>query len=180
MKVIVTTRHIQDQLKSENLKKYVLKKTKRIERYIRADREPSELRFILTVEKFRNNAELIINSGNFKATSSVQSEDMHSAIDRAIETIIKQLKKQTDKKIRTKRRESLKTKPRIKASKLSKNKNFDTLMFEKLPKKPMSMEEALLQLKVSELGFIAFTNSETGAMNVLYKGKGGKIGLIEP
>lgn len=180
MKVNVTTRHIQDQLKSENLKKYALKKTRRIERYIKSNREPSEVRFVLTVEKFRNTAELIINSGNLKAKSSVQTDDMHSAIDKAIESIIIQLKKQTDKKIRTKRRDSLKTKPPTKLSKISKKKNLDALIFEKLPKKPMSMEEALLQLKVSELGFIAFTNSETGAMNILYKGKGGNIGLITP
>jgi len=180
MKVNVTTRHIQDQLKSENLKKYVLKKTRRIERHIKSDREPSAVRFILTVEKFRNTAELIINSGNFKATSSVQSEDMHSAIDRAIETTIIQLKKQTGKKITTKRRDSLKARPPAELSKIKKKKALDAIMFEKLPKKPMSLEEALLQLQVSELGFIAFRNSETGAMNLLYKGKGGKIGLITP
>jgi putative sigma-54 modulation protein len=180
MQVNVTTRHISDQLKSENLRQYVLKKVKRIERYIKSDREPSEVRFILTVEKFRNTAELLINSGNLKATSSVQTDDMHSAIDRVIESIIKQLKKKTDKKYRIKRRDSLKTQQQIRSSEVSKDEEIATIIFEKLPKKPMSIDEAFLQLKVSDLGFIAFTNSETGLMNVLYRRKGGEIALIEP
>ena len=46
MKVNVTTRHINNTMNSEKIKSYALKKTKRIERYVKSERDPSELRFI--------------------------------------------------------------------------------------------------------------------------------------
>jgi putative sigma-54 modulation protein len=180
MKITVTIRHIHDQKKSESLRQYVLKKIKRINRYMNPDKDPSDVRFVLSVEKFRNSAELILSSGNFKATSSEKSDDMHIAIDRAIESIIKQLKKQTDKTIKTKRRESIRLTPTSTSNQATKNKGSDAIRVRKLPKKPMSVEEALLQLNLSDLGFVVFTNSETGAMNILYKSKGGTIELITP
>jgi putative sigma-54 modulation protein len=180
MKITVTIRHIRDQKKSENLRRYILKRIERINKYINPDKDPSELRFVLSVEKFRNSVELILTSGNFKATSSVDSDAMHLAIDKSINSIIKQLKRQTDKKIKTKRRENTKKKPALRSGQLIENRDAGTIRIRKLPKKPMSVEEALLQLNVSPFGFVAFTNSETGAMNILHKAKGGTIELITP
>jgi ribosome-associated translation inhibitor RaiA len=78
MKITVTIRHIRDQKKSENLRQYILKRIERINRYINPDKDPSELRFVLSVEKFRNSVELILTSGHFKATSSVNSDTMQT------------------------------------------------------------------------------------------------------
>jgi putative sigma-54 modulation protein len=184
MQVTITTRHIDDPNKAENLRKYVSKKIKRLERYIKSQRNPSEVRLVLTIEKFRNIAEVIINSGRFKATSSVETEDMYTAIDRAVDGIIKQLRKQTDKKIKTKRR-SVRSKediPQIELepSPLINKEDIENITVEKVPPKPMSVEEAVLQLRVSDADFLTFHNSETGKVNVLYKRKGNKIGLITP
>ena len=185
MEVTVTTRHIDDPNKAENLRNYFLKKITRVERYITANRNPSEVKLILAVEKFRNIAEILINSGTFKVTSSVEAEDMHTAIDRAIDNTIKQIKKQTDKKIKTKRKGSGKSREEIisanRVPQSSKNKEtIDRIAFEKVPTKPMSVEEAVLQFKVSEVDFLTFRNSETGEINTLYQRKGGRIVLIAP
>ena len=58
MKVTVTTRHIKDSKTSEKIKAYALKKTKRIERHVNSDKDPSDLRFVLSSEKFRDKAEI--------------------------------------------------------------------------------------------------------------------------
>lgn len=180
MKITTTIRHVDDQKKSESLRQYIEKKIKRINRYLNSVKDPSELRFVLSVEKFRNSVDLILTSGNFKATSSVNSDSMHTAIDKSIDSIVKQLKKQNDKKIKIKRRESVKIKPVSVSDEPIENRDAGTIRIRKLPKKPMSVEEALLQLNVSQFGFVAFTNSETGAMNILHKTKGGTIELITP
>lgn len=180
MKITVTTRRIYDQKKAEDLREYILKRINRVNRYINPDKDPSEVKFVLSVEKFRNSVELTLNSGNFKAASSVDSDSMHSAIDKSIDSIIKQLKKQTDKKIRTKRRKGLKTEPGLITDQLAESGVAGTIKIRKLPRKPMSLEEALLQLNASDRPFFAFTNSDTGAMNVLHKKKGGGIELITP
>ncbi len=46
--------------------------------------------------------------------------------------------------------------------------------------KPMSAEEAILQLELLGHSFFVFRNAETLEVNVLYRRRDGKYGLIEP
>ena len=46
--------------------------------------------------------------------------------------------------------------------------------------KPMSVEEAILQMNLLEHEFFVFTNMDTDAVNVVYKRKNGGYGLIIP
>jgi putative sigma-54 modulation protein len=46
--------------------------------------------------------------------------------------------------------------------------------------KPMSAEEAILQLELLGHDFFVFSAAETGAVNVLYRRQDGDYGLIEP
>jgi putative sigma-54 modulation protein len=46
--------------------------------------------------------------------------------------------------------------------------------------KPMSVEEAALQMELLGHDFFMFTNAETETINVLYRRKDGDLGLIEP
>ncbi len=46
--------------------------------------------------------------------------------------------------------------------------------------KPMSVEEASLQLEALEQQFVVFSNAETNAVNVVYRRSDGNVGLIEP
>ncbi len=180
MKVTVTTRHIKDPRISDKIKAYALKKTKRIERYAGSEKDPSELRFILSSEKFRDKAEITLSSGNIKATSSVESNDMYAAIDDVVDTIVKQLKKQNEKQTKEKRRIGAKSKEGIAEFLDSEKNELENLTIHKLPQKPMSIEEASLQLKVSDANFVAFRNSENDMMNVIYISRRGQKILIEP
>jgi putative sigma-54 modulation protein len=46
--------------------------------------------------------------------------------------------------------------------------------------KPMDLEEAIMQLDLSSMEFLVFTNSRTNRLNVLYRRQDGNYGLIEP
>ena len=46
--------------------------------------------------------------------------------------------------------------------------------------KPMSPEEAVLQLELVGHDFFVFRNAETGEINVVYRRRDGGYGLIEP
>ncbi|MEQ9620172.1 MAG: ribosome-associated translation inhibitor RaiA [Deltaproteobacteria bacterium] len=183
MKVTVTTRHIGNNQDPEKLKDYAIKKSKRIERYLKSDKNSCEVKFVLWSEKFRDTAEISINSKSLKTTSSFETTEMYTAIDSAIDIIIKQLKKETDKKITSKRRTGAKTKEEATQAKIELDPGTGSLTnirIQKLPKKPMAVEEASLQLKVSDANFVAFRNSANDTMNIVYIDRRGQITLIEP
>jgi len=46
--------------------------------------------------------------------------------------------------------------------------------------KPMSVEEAALQMDLVNHNFYVFLNAETEEVNVVYKRKDNNVGLIEP
>ena len=51
---------------------------------------------------------------------------------------------------------------------------------ERLPVKPMFVDEAVLQLEMSHRQFLVFLNARSARVNVLYRRKSGDFGLIEP
>jgi putative sigma-54 modulation protein len=46
--------------------------------------------------------------------------------------------------------------------------------------KPMSAEEAVLQMELLDHDFFVFTSADTGDINVVYRRRDGNYGLIEP
>ena len=46
--------------------------------------------------------------------------------------------------------------------------------------RPMSVEEAILQMNLLEHDFFMFFNDDTETMNVVYRRHDGKYGLLEP
>jgi putative sigma-54 modulation protein len=46
--------------------------------------------------------------------------------------------------------------------------------------KPMDVEEAIMQLDLSQELFLVFTDASTETINVLYRREDGNYGLIEP
>jgi ribosomal subunit interface protein len=182
MKVTVTTRHLADNLNPEKLKAYALKKSKRIEKYLKSDEE-STVKFVLWTEKFRDNAEITINSKVLKTASTFETTDMLAAIDGAVDTIVSKLKKETDKKITAKRRVSPRSQGGVLPAGESPERgpaDMSDVKVRKLPRKLMTVEEALLQLSASGENVVTFRNSATSDMNVLYVENDGQITLVEP
>jgi len=46
--------------------------------------------------------------------------------------------------------------------------------------KPMSPEEAVMQMELLDKEFFIFSNARSGSISVIYKRKDGNVGLIEP
>ena len=56
----------------------------------------------------------------------------------------------------------------------------EVIQTEKYPVKPMYVDEAVLQMQMSERQFVVFFNAKTDKVNVLYRRKKGDYGLIQP
>jgi putative sigma-54 modulation protein len=56
----------------------------------------------------------------------------------------------------------------------------DVVRHKKFPAKPMSVEEAIMQMNLVGHNFFVFTNAESQEMNVVYLRNGGDYGLLQP
>lgn len=60
------------------------------------------------------------------------------------------------------------------------DEEFNVVKTKRFSVKPMSTEEAILQMELLGHNFFVFQDSESNDMNVVYKRKDGQYGLIEP
>jgi putative sigma-54 modulation protein len=167
---------------SEHLKKYARTRFEKISKYM-LDSENADLQVNLEVEKFRQIAEVILTAKNLHLSATEESEDMYSTIDLVLDKLEAQVKKVREKvKDRHKKR---KEKPvRMDVISFSKGetgkKEPVIVQTDHYEPKPMSVEEAAMQLESLNYEFLVFLNADTERVNVIYRRKNGDFGLIDP
>ncbi len=177
MKVTVTFRHMES---SEPLRLYAIEKVDKIKKYLS---EPIEVHFVLSVEKFRHIADVTINANGIAIKAEEATEDMYSAIDLVISKIDRQVKKYKEKIKSHKSDISGSSLLGLKVQVLSigsEDSEPEVIKTENYFIKPMSIDEAVMQMDLLNNDFLVFTNSLTDNINVIYKRKDGNYGLIEP
>jgi putative sigma-54 modulation protein len=163
---------------SEHLKSYVTEKLNRFDKLLD---NPAEAGVVLIVEKHRHIAEVNISGDRMSINGKEETGDMYSAIDMVLDKLEKQLKR-GKQKIRE-RRASAKGQTRTireEAAPRTAEDLVPEIKVESLEYKPMDIEEAVLQMDLTDLGFLVFTNARSSQINVLYRRKDGHYGLIQP
>ncbi len=175
MRINVTFRHVDS---SDALKEYAEQRLKKLKKYIEG---PMDVNVVLSVEKFRHTAEVVISGDGIRAAAKEVQEDMKAAIDLVSDKIEKQLKRYREK-LRSKRvtPQGLQAPAPPVAEHEAAAEVGEVIRTEKMAAKPMSVEEAVAQLQVLDRDFLVFTNADTNQVNVIYWRKDGALGLIEP
>ena len=140
---------------------------------------------ILDVEKFRHIAELVLQCGNHITIEAREvSEDLYASIDKVTDKVTRQLRKY---KTRIQNHRPRKLAPRhIEEQVLTHDLEEEdgttrVVDTERFPLKPMYVDEAVLQLELADhRQFLVFLNADSEKLNVLYRRKNGRFGLIEP
>ncbi len=181
MQVNITFRHLDP---TEALKAHVKGRVEHVQRYI--DR-PSEAHAVLHVENLDHHAEITVKAGRFLLRGTAKSQDMYASIDQAADKIEKQLKKHKEK-IHDRHKAAPGTgeqaavevrhdvldiidHPERPSHRVVKSTQFQA--------KPMSLDEAILQLDLLDVHFFVFQNAKDNAINVVYRRDDGNFGLIE-
>ena len=163
---------------SDALKSYVSEKLNRMEKYFNG---PAEANVVLSIEKFRHSAEINIIGDRLTINGKEETGDMYSAIDMVLDKLEKQIKR-SKQKIRE-RRASAKGRTRTIREEPSPRTEEDfvrEVKIESLSVKPMDVEEAVLQMDLSDQSFLVFTNARSSLINVIYRRKDGHYGLVQP
>ncbi len=177
MQVSVTFRRMEP---SEALKTYVQERTGKLTKYID---KPLESQVTLSVEKFRHIAEVIINANGIRIAGQEAHDDMYAAIDLVMDKIERQIKKYREKIRKHKPvvgKELTWRRDIYDQDSFDEDREPQVIRTENYFVKPMSVDEAAMQMDLTQQEFLVFNNASTTSINVLYRRKDGNYGLIVP
>lgn len=162
---------------NDSIKAYAEKKISKLERYFHED---AEAIVTFAVEKdHRCVAEVTIVSGGtmFRAQEESRDGDMRSAVDAVASTIDRQIRKNKTRLSKRLRQDALvSTMPE--EFEVIEETEFDVVRTKQVTVKPMSTEEAILQMNLLGHDFFLFRN-EANVVSVVYRRKNGGYGLLE-
>ena len=179
--VKVTGRHLQI---TEAISDYV---TRKIESLHLDYPKIIEAHVILEVAKYRHSAEVIlVCSNHITIEACEETDDMYAAIDAVTDKVARQMRKYKTRLMRKHRPRKdlvqhldehvLHPEPTDE----DEHQEHAVVRTERLPVKPMFVDEAVLQLEMSHRQFLVFFNARSARVSVLYRRKSGDFGLIEP
>ena len=179
MQISVTARNMEI---TTSLKAHAENRVQRLTRH--CDFPIIEAHVILSIQKYRHFAEINLLGKSIDIHGTEETTDMYLAIDKAVEKVEKQLKKHKDRFIalKSKQRERNHLKRPALESSDDQQQPFrpQIIKTHRYITKPMSIEEAVMQMDVLGKDFIMFQNSETDEVNVIHRKEDGNFDLIEP
>lgn len=196
MRINVTFRHMEA---TDALREHAEKRVRRVAKFVH---RPIDAHVILSVVKRRHIAEVVFNADRTTMTAKEETGDLYSAIDLAGDKLEQRARKHTEKisnhkmSARSKRAqiaapELLPTSAApanlpglrmhvLRADSFGRRKGPEVIHTKKLPVKPMSVEEAVMQMDLMSTEFLVFRNAANETLSVVYRRKDGNYGLIEP
>lgn len=177
---------------TDAIKQYAEEKVKKIKRYFP---DPIHAHVVLGLERYQHRADVNITLHNglvLKGTET--SDDMYSSIDMAMGKIEKQVRRYKDR-IRSHkpqtgpmlafRRDVIEEEEGMVEEAVEAVEPATAEVPPKVIKsdsftaRPMTVEEAVMQLNLMNNSFLVFTNSVNQAINVIYRRNDGNYGLID-
>lgn len=161
---------------TDAIKSYVEEKVGRLAKYLE-NADSLEAHVLVKVTNKDQKVEVTIPLNNGILRAEDREDDLYAAIDKVTEKIERQIRKN-------------KTKMQSRKMKVAKDINFDFVEEEdeeeltvvrrkKIEVKPMSEEEAILQMELLGHQFYLFKDAETMKPTLVYKRKDNQYGVIE-
>lgn len=173
MNIIINGRHLDI---TPAIRSYAEDKVRKFERFLV---KISEVAITLSVEKYRHKAEMFLRVNGVLIQAESVTEEIYASIDEVIEKIERQIRKIKDK-MSSRRKDSRIAIAGSTVVAAQPEAAIRTLKTVKIDMKPMSPEEAAMQMDILDRDFFVFSNDRTGDINVIYKLRDGDFGLIEP
>lgn len=165
---------------SEYLRDLVEKKVGKLERYFP---QSTEVQVTLSVEKNRHIVEVTIPYEGGVIRGEEVTGDMYASIDNVLDKLEKQILRHRTKLEKNLRSGAFKFEEPVYSDAYEdadEDAGPSIVRVKRFAIKPMSEEEAMLQIEMIGHSFYVFKNADTNRINVIYRRKDGNFGLIEP
>ena len=158
---------------TEGLKSYIQKKISKLEKYFG---ETALANVTISVQKDHHIVEVTIFQDSMIYRAEVSNDDMYAAVDKVEDVLERQIRKQKTRLEKRLKSDAFIDEP---VPEYAEEGEFKIVKKKVYTAKPMSVEEAILQMNLLGHNFYIFSNSETEDKNVVYKRKDGNYGVIE-
>ena len=138
--------------------------------------DDAECKITLTEQKNMITAEVTVKTANLIFRAEQKAAEKTDAFDAAIDRIIRQIRKnktKVEKQLHSTIKESF-------DDVVEEQVDFEVVKHKKFLLKPMSVDEAILQMNMLGHSFFMFKNAENGEINVVYKRDDGNYAVLEP
>jgi putative sigma-54 modulation protein len=165
---------------SDALRVYV---TEKLEKVLKPLMEPINAQTVLHVEKYRHIAKVTVHANGIIIKGKEETNDMYSSIDLVLDKLDRQVKKYREKIVRHGDREVLReyrASHTVLPEHASASGEPEVIRQKEIILKPMTVEEAIMQMELMNKNFLLFNNSYSNQLNVIYVRDDGHFGLIQP
>ncbi len=135
---------------------------------------------IVHADKHRQIAEVSVHSKHLELTAQEASSDLGASLSTVIDRLTRQAKRQLGKRRTRKRGGAERERLRGRGEERGGEPAPRVIRSRGFPVKPMTLDEAALQVASTAEGFLVFRDAATERVSVLYLRKDGNLGLIEP
>ena len=164
---------------SDSIKEYAEKKISKLSRYFR-DEDPSAAVTFSVEKDYLCTVEITIRDGStmLRAQTQAPDGDMRGAIDSAVGYIERQILKNKTRLSKRLRSEAFAPAAAPDDFEINEEKEFNIVRTKRFSVKPMSAEEAILQMNLLGHSFFVFRDSDNESLSIVYQRKNGGYGLI--
>ena len=160
-----------------NVHDYAEKKVMKLARYFEED---AEALIVFSVEKNRNKVELTVHGAGTWFRASEATSDMFASIDAAVGTIEGQIRKNKTRLARRLRQDAFTRTVEETSFAPEPEDELNIVRIKSFYFKPMTREEAVMQMNLLEHNFFAFRDEDNGGtFTVVYRRNDGGYGLID-
>lgn len=181
MQITFTGRHVQI---TDDVRAFVERRANKLEG---AFNFLDELQVVIEQEKTRFFAELTLLARKAAFHARIETHDVFESLDTALNRIETQVRRHKERmKDRRHRQSHRDVVAQLSEDAATADDDAPTAsapivkVTDKFASKPLTVEDAAMQLQVSEDSLLLFVNAETSQVNLLYETDGGEYGWIEP
>jgi len=163
---------------TQNDREYAAKKLGKLNRYFH---QASKVELVHRAEKSAHRVEITVFADGYTIRGEESDASLQAAIDKVSDKLENRLKKLKGRMARNIRKKGQNLPPAFEEEDYDEHENgFVVKERKQFLLKPMSPEEAGLQMEMLGHPFFVFKNRDTGNVEVLYKRKDGHYGLLQP
>ena len=167
---------------TDALRSYVEKRLKKLEKYFDLNQDMIAHVNLKVYRDHKAKVEVTIPLPYLVLRAEETTDDMYRSIDFVSEKLERQIRKyktRVNRKSREKGINDFFVESAEEETKDKESKEFSIVRNKQIGLKPMSPEEAILQMNMLEHDFFVFQDGETNGTSVVYRRNDGRYGLIE-